>query len=109
MSNSRAYWLLYTPSCDVQDGLFPRGIGRPALGAKLLGDAVSKDVWFISSLAVKRASRAVELMSEKAVTVGKTHGTLPIEEEVGDHLVKGKKSTGNIVVAGSRNVTSKSK
>ncbi|GKE88146.1 putative reverse transcriptase domain-containing protein, partial [Tanacetum coccineum] len=36
---------------------------RPKLGVKLLGGAVSRDVGFISSLAVKRASRVVELMS----------------------------------------------
>ncbi|GKF39920.1 hypothetical protein Tco_0119981, partial [Tanacetum coccineum] len=48
---------------EVKDGLFPRDIGRPTLGVKLLGGAVSRDAGFISSLAVKRASRAVELMS----------------------------------------------
>ncbi|GJR90362.1 putative reverse transcriptase domain-containing protein [Tanacetum coccineum] len=48
---------------EVKEGLFPRDIGRPTLGVKLLGGAVSRDAGFISSLAVKRASRAVELMS----------------------------------------------
>ncbi|GKA07259.1 hypothetical protein Tco_0686483 [Tanacetum coccineum] len=54
------------PSCNgekVKDGLFPRDIRRPKLGVKLLGGEVSRDAGFISSLAVKRASRAVELMS----------------------------------------------
>ncbi|GKB04240.1 hypothetical protein Tco_0832383 [Tanacetum coccineum] len=57
---------VFWPSCNgvkVKDGLFPRDIGRPTLGVKLLGGAVSRDAGFISSLAVKRASRAVELMS----------------------------------------------
>ncbi|KAK1422142.1 hypothetical protein QVD17_25051 [Tagetes erecta] len=57
---------VFWPSCNgvkVQDGLFPSGIGRPVLGVKLLGGAVSRDAGFINSLAVKRASCAVELMS----------------------------------------------
>lgn len=56
---------VFWPSCNgvkVQVGMFPCGIGRPTLGVKLLGGAVSRDAGFISSLAVKRASRAVELM-----------------------------------------------
>ncbi|GJU02686.1 putative reverse transcriptase domain-containing protein [Tanacetum coccineum] len=57
---------VFWPSCNgvkVKEGLFLRDIGRPTLGVKLLGGAVSRDAGFISSLAVKRASRAVELMS----------------------------------------------
>ena len=57
---------VFWPSCNgmkVKDGLFPRDIKRPTLGVKLLGGAVSRDAGFISSLAMKRASRAVELMS----------------------------------------------
>ncbi|GJY64655.1 putative reverse transcriptase domain-containing protein [Tanacetum coccineum] len=57
---------VFWPSCNgvkVKEGLFPRDIGRPTLGVKLLGGAVSQDAGFISSLAVKRASRAVERMS----------------------------------------------
>ncbi|GJU28474.1 putative reverse transcriptase domain-containing protein [Tanacetum coccineum] len=57
---------VFWPSCNgvkVKEGLFPRDIGRPTLGVKLFGGAVSRDAGFISSLAVKRASRAVELMS----------------------------------------------
>nr|GEX92376.1 putative reverse transcriptase domain-containing protein [Tanacetum cinerariifolium]GEZ66159.1 putative reverse transcriptase domain-containing protein [Tanacetum cinerariifolium] len=57
---------VFWPSCNgvkVEDGLFPSDIGRPTLGVKLLGGAVIRDAGFISSLAVKRASRAVELMS----------------------------------------------
>ena len=56
---------VFWPSCDglkVKDGLFPAGIGRPDRGVKLLGGAVSRDAGFISDLAVKRVSRAVELM-----------------------------------------------
>ncbi|GJY70855.1 putative reverse transcriptase domain-containing protein [Tanacetum coccineum] len=55
---------VFWPSCNgVKEGLFPRDIERPKLGVKLLGGAVSRDMGFISSLAVKRASRVVELMS----------------------------------------------
>ncbi|KAL8258895.1 hypothetical protein R6Q59_026848 [Mikania micrantha] len=53
------------PSCNgvkTKSGLFPVGIGRPELGVKLLGGAVSRDVGFISSLAIHRASKAVDLM-----------------------------------------------
>ncbi|KAK9080544.1 hypothetical protein SSX86_000302 [Deinandra increscens subsp. villosa] len=56
---------VFWPSCNgvkLQAGLFPDDIGRPELGVKLLGGAVSCDVGFISSLAVKRASSAVDLM-----------------------------------------------
>ncbi|GJX21796.1 hypothetical protein Tco_0226241, partial [Tanacetum coccineum] len=62
MLESEVFW----PSCNgvkVKEGLFPRDIRRPTLGVKPLGGAVSRDAGFISSLAVKRASRAVELMS----------------------------------------------
>ncbi|GKC61820.1 hypothetical protein Tco_1089418 [Tanacetum coccineum] len=57
---------VFWPSCNgvnVKEGLFPRDIRRPTLGVKLLGGAISRDAGFISSLTVKRASRAVELMS----------------------------------------------
>ncbi|GJY68723.1 putative reverse transcriptase domain-containing protein [Tanacetum coccineum] len=56
----------FWPSCNgvkVKEGLFPREIRRPTLGVKLLRGAVRRDAGFISSLAVKRASRDVELMS----------------------------------------------
>ncbi|XP_022007936.1 uncharacterized protein LOC110907233 [Helianthus annuus] len=56
---------LFWPSCNGETfaaGLFPEDIGRPKLGVKLLGGAVSRDRDFISDLAVKRASRAVDLM-----------------------------------------------
>ncbi|KAJ0878423.1 putative reverse transcriptase domain, exostosin [Helianthus annuus] len=56
---------VFWPTCNgvkVQEGLFPRGIGRPVLGVKLLGGAVSRDAEFISSMALKRANCAVELM-----------------------------------------------
>lgn len=55
----------FLPTCDgvkTQEGLFPREIGRPVHGVKLLGGAVSRDEEFISGLALKRAKRAVELM-----------------------------------------------
>ncbi|XP_022040435.1 uncharacterized protein LOC110942984 [Helianthus annuus] len=57
---------VFWPSCNgvkVKKGLFPSGIGRPVSGVKLLGGAVSRDAGFISRLAVKRASCAVDLMS----------------------------------------------
>ncbi|GJV99491.1 putative reverse transcriptase domain-containing protein [Tanacetum coccineum] len=57
---------VFWPSCNgvkVKERLFPCDIGRPTLGVKLFGGAVSRDAGFISSLGVKRASRAVELMS----------------------------------------------
>ncbi|GJS24862.1 hypothetical protein Tco_0453494 [Tanacetum coccineum] len=38
------------------------GVGRPVLGVKLLGGAVSRDASFISRLAMKRAAGAVDLM-----------------------------------------------
>ncbi|KAL7603985.1 hypothetical protein Lser_V15G19890 [Lactuca serriola] len=56
---------LFWPSCDgrkLREGLFPVDIGRPPLGVKLLGGAVSRDSSFIRSLAIKRAENAVNLM-----------------------------------------------
>ncbi|KAK2455796.1 hypothetical protein QL285_003218 [Trifolium repens] len=56
---------LFWPSCDgnkLRDGLFPSDIGRPMLGVKLLGGAVSRDKCFIEGVAMKRAIKAVELM-----------------------------------------------
>ncbi|KAJ0542228.1 putative reverse transcriptase domain, exostosin [Helianthus annuus] len=56
---------VFWPTCDgvkTQEGLFPREIGRPVHGVKLLGGAVSRDEEFISGLALKRAKCAVELM-----------------------------------------------
>ncbi|KAK9056951.1 hypothetical protein SSX86_024316 [Deinandra increscens subsp. villosa] len=56
---------LFWPSCDGRKsraGLFPEDIGRPALGVKLLGGAVSRNADFIQGLATKRASNAVDLI-----------------------------------------------
>jgi hypothetical protein len=56
---------IFWPSCDGnkhRGGLLPADIRRPTLGLKLLGGAVSRDKCFIEGLAMKRASRAVELM-----------------------------------------------
>ncbi|MCI28037.1 hypothetical protein A2U01_0049237, partial [Trifolium medium] len=38
---------MFWPSCDgskLREGLFPSDIGRPVLGVKLLGGAVSRDI-----------------------------------------------------------------
>ncbi|KAJ0599143.1 putative reverse transcriptase domain, exostosin [Helianthus annuus] len=56
---------IFWPTCNgvkVRPGLFPSEIGRPERGVKLLGGAVSRDASFISGLAAKRATRAVEIM-----------------------------------------------
>ncbi|PWA43054.1 reverse transcriptase domain-containing protein [Artemisia annua] len=45
-----------------REGLFPNDIGRPSLGVKLLGGAVSRDAGFISGLVKKRASSAIDMM-----------------------------------------------
>ena len=46
----------------LREGLFLVSIGRPSLGVKLLGGAVSRDASFISNLAIKKAENAVNLM-----------------------------------------------
>ncbi|GJW90618.1 putative reverse transcriptase domain-containing protein [Tanacetum coccineum] len=46
-----------------REGLFSVDIRRPSLGVKLLGGAVSRDTYFISGLAMRRAANAVDLMS----------------------------------------------
>ncbi|GAU39704.1 hypothetical protein TSUD_274980 [Trifolium subterraneum] len=56
---------IFWPSCDgnkLREGLFPSDIGRPMLGVKLLGGAVSRDKCFIEGVAMKRAVRVIELM-----------------------------------------------
>ena len=56
---------VFWPTCDglkSQEGLFPRGIGRPEKGVKLLGGAVSRDPIFIGELAGRRATVVVDLM-----------------------------------------------
>ncbi|MFS7889274.1 putative reverse transcriptase domain, exostosin [Helianthus anomalus] len=61
IKNTELFW----PSCDgskFREGLFPKDIGRPLVGVKLLGGAVSRDASFISGLAKKRAAKAVDLM-----------------------------------------------
>ncbi|GJW38137.1 hypothetical protein Tco_0063982 [Tanacetum coccineum] len=46
----------------LREGLFPVDIRRPSSGVKLLGGAVSRDAYFISRLAMRRAANAVDLM-----------------------------------------------
>ncbi|XP_052621089.1 uncharacterized protein LOC111879644 [Lactuca sativa] len=56
---------LFWPSCDgrkLREGLFLTDIGRPHLGVKLLGGAVSRDASFISRLAIKRVENVVNLI-----------------------------------------------
>ncbi|GJZ33779.1 hypothetical protein Tco_0579215 [Tanacetum coccineum] len=49
-------------SKELLEGLFPVDIRRPSSGVKLLGGAVSRDAYFISGLAMRRATNAVNLM-----------------------------------------------
>ncbi|XP_021985363.1 uncharacterized protein LOC110881398 [Helianthus annuus] len=56
---------LFWPSCDgskFREGLFPKDIGRPLMGVKLLGGAVSRVASLIRGLAKKRAAKVVDLM-----------------------------------------------
>ncbi|GJW19493.1 hypothetical protein Tco_0026929 [Tanacetum coccineum] len=56
---------IFWPSCNgtkLREGLFPIYIRRPSLGVKLLGGAVSRDAYFISGLAMRRAVNAIDLM-----------------------------------------------
>jgi len=55
-------WRVRVNNTLVKGGSFPTDIGRPTLGVKLLGGAVSRDKGFIEGLAMKRAYRAAELM-----------------------------------------------
>ncbi|GJZ78410.1 hypothetical protein Tco_0643247 [Tanacetum coccineum] len=47
----------------LYEGLFPVDIRRPSLGVKLLGGAISRDVYFISRMTMRKAVNAVDLMS----------------------------------------------
>jgi len=57
---------IFWPSCESnkhRGGLFPVDIGRPTVEVKLLRGTVSRDRGFIEGLAMKRASRAANLMN----------------------------------------------
>ncbi|GJX36638.1 hypothetical protein Tco_0248195 [Tanacetum coccineum] len=57
---------IFWPTCNgikLREGLFPVNIRRPSSGVKLLGVAISRDAYFISGLAMRRAMNAVDLMS----------------------------------------------
>ncbi|GKC42268.1 putative reverse transcriptase domain-containing protein, partial [Tanacetum coccineum] len=56
---------IFWPSCNgmkLREGLFSVDIRRPSSGVKLLRGAVSRDAYFISGLAMRRAVNAVDLM-----------------------------------------------
>ncbi|GJR34773.1 hypothetical protein Tco_1210457 [Tanacetum coccineum] len=57
---------IFWPSCNGvkrREGLFLVDIQRPSLGVKLLGGVVSRNTYFISGMAMRRATNAVNLMS----------------------------------------------
>ncbi|GJW65974.1 hypothetical protein Tco_0117858 [Tanacetum coccineum] len=57
---------IFWPSCNGvkrHEGLFLVDIRRPSLGVKLLGGVVSRNTYFISGMAMRRAANAVNLMS----------------------------------------------
>nr|GEV39463.1 reverse transcriptase domain-containing protein [Tanacetum cinerariifolium] len=57
---------IFWPVCNsmkLREGLFFVDIQRPSSGVKLLGGAFSRNVDFISGLAMRRATNAVDLMS----------------------------------------------
>ncbi|GJS12032.1 putative reverse transcriptase domain-containing protein [Tanacetum coccineum] len=57
---------IFWPSCNgtkLREGLFHVDIRRPSLSVKLLRGAVSRDAYFISGLAMRRATNAVDLIS----------------------------------------------
>nr|GFB87279.1 reverse transcriptase domain-containing protein [Tanacetum cinerariifolium] len=57
---------IFWPSCNgvkLRKGLFRVDIRRPSFGVKLLGGAVSIDEYFISGMAMRRATNVVDLMS----------------------------------------------
>ncbi|GJX40296.1 hypothetical protein Tco_0255286, partial [Tanacetum coccineum] len=57
---------IFWPSCNgmkLRESLFPIDIRRLSLVVKLLGGAVSRDAYFISGLAMRRAANVVDLMS----------------------------------------------
>ncbi|GKC76748.1 hypothetical protein Tco_1127522, partial [Tanacetum coccineum] len=57
---------IFWPSSNgmkLREGLFHVDIRRPSSGVKLVGGAVSRDADFISGLAIRRATNAVDLMS----------------------------------------------
>ncbi|GJZ83759.1 hypothetical protein Tco_0648932 [Tanacetum coccineum] len=67
---------IFWPSCNgmkLREGLFPVDIRRSSLGVKLLGGAVSRDIDFISGLAMRRAANAVELMTLLSQTCQPVH------------------------------------
>ncbi|GJU32223.1 putative reverse transcriptase domain-containing protein [Tanacetum coccineum] len=57
---------IFWPSCNgvkLREGLFLVNIRRPSSDVKLLGRAVSRDINFISRMALRRSANAADLMS----------------------------------------------
>nr|GEW40699.1 putative reverse transcriptase domain-containing protein [Tanacetum cinerariifolium] len=56
---------IFWPSCNgmkLREGLFPVDIWRLSSSVKLIRGAVSRDIYFINGLAMRRAANAVDLM-----------------------------------------------
>nr|GFB28767.1 reverse transcriptase domain-containing protein [Tanacetum cinerariifolium] len=57
---------IFWPSCNgtkLRKGFFPVDIQRLSSGVKPLGGVVSRDAYFTSGLAMRRAMNAIDLMS----------------------------------------------
>ena len=61
ISKTKVFWPTVDPRIS-KDGLFPWDIGRPHIGSKLFGGAISMNVGFIEDFVSKRVSKFVELM-----------------------------------------------
>nr|GEV09763.1 putative reverse transcriptase domain-containing protein [Tanacetum cinerariifolium] len=61
IKKTKIFWPSYN-GMMLREGLFPVDIRRPSSGVKLLGGSVSRDVDFISGLAIRRAANSVDLI-----------------------------------------------
>ncbi|XP_026399742.1 uncharacterized protein LOC113295625 [Papaver somniferum] len=56
------FWPTLDPR-SLEEGVFPKDIGRPSKGVKLLGGPVSLDMNFMSDMVLGRVNKTIQLMS----------------------------------------------
>lgn len=62
IKKTEIFWPSFDPR-SIAEGVFPRDIGRPTFGVKLLVGPVSQDLSFISDMMLSRVHKTIQLMS----------------------------------------------
>ncbi|XP_026444126.1 uncharacterized protein LOC113344342 [Papaver somniferum] len=61
IKKTEIFWPSFDP-CSILEGVFPKYIGRPSKGVKLLGGQVSLDLDFMSDMVLGRVNKTIQLM-----------------------------------------------